>query len=128
MIEEQFVSFETAKMLKEAGFDEVCSWAYYRAYKCLIHERNNKLCSGYYSCPTQALAARWLREVHNLHVYAIQTNLPYTEPQTTKWEWGYVIDKIDDPNSNVTNCGMYFDSYEAAFEGGIVKCLELIKK
>lgn len=75
-----------------------------------------------------SLAARWLREVHNLHVYAIQANLPLTEPQTDKWEWGYVIDKVNDPNSNVANCEMYFDSYEAAFEAGIVKCLELIKK
>ena len=27
MIQEEYVSFETAKLLKENGFDEVCLWA-----------------------------------------------------------------------------------------------------
>lgn len=130
MIEESFVSFDTAKMLKEAGFDAPCYAQYSEkgAQWDAPYPDNFNADDWGYSCPTQALAARWLREAHNLHVYAIQTNLPYTEPQTTKWEWGYVIDKVDDPNSNVTTCEMYFGSYEAAFEAGISKCLELIKK
>lgn len=137
MIKEQFVSFDTAKLLKEAGFDEWCCYGYNKdgnktpisLRNITIEEMFNSTGNEWYvSAPTQALAARWLREAHNLHVYAMQTNLPYTEPQTTKWEWGYVIDKVDDPNSNVTTCEMYFGSYEAAFEAGISKCLELIKK
>lgn len=93
-----------------------------------MHERNSMLSPGYISRPTLALAERWLREVHGLHVYAFQTNLPLTEPQTDKWEWGYVIDKVNDPNSNVANCEMYFDSYEAAFEAGLREAIKLIKK
>ena len=130
MIEEQFVSFDTARMLKEAGFDVPCT-SQYTEGKCIWnvgYPYNFNQDEFGYSRPTQALAARWIREVHKIHVYAIQTNLPYTEPQTTKWEWGYVIDNIDDPNSNVATCEMYFSSYEAAFEAGIAKCLELIKK
>ena len=130
MIEESYVSFDTAQMLKETGFDVPCT-SQYAEGKCIWnvgYPYNFNQDEFGYSRPTQALAARWLREVHKIHVYAIQTNLPYTEPQTTKWEWGYVIDSIDNPNSNVANCEMYFASYEAAFEAGIVKCLELIKK
>ena len=130
MIEESYVLLETARLLKEAGFDVPCTSQYTEnefAWENLRKTDFNK--SGYVlSRPTQALAARWLREMHNLHVYAIQTNLPYAELQTTKWEWGYVIDKIDDPNSNVATCEMYFDSYEAAFEAGLKRGLELIKK
>lgn len=130
MIEEQFVSFDTARILKEAGFDVPCYVQYSErgVQWNTSYPENFNADDGGYSCPTQALAARWLREVHNLHVYAIQTNLPYTETQTTKWEWGYVIDKVDDPNSDETTCDMYFGSYEAAFEAGIAKCLEQIKK
>ena len=130
MIEEQFVSFDTARMLKKAGFDVPCT-SQYTEGKCIWnvgYPYNFNQDEFGYSRPTQALAARWIREVHKIHVYAIQTNLPYTEPQTTKWEWGYVIDNIDDPNSNVATCEMYFASYEAAFEAGIAKCFELIKK
>lgn len=130
MIEESYVSFETARLLKEAGFDVPCTSQYTEGIVVwnVEYPYNFNQDEFGYSRPTQALAARWLREVHNLHVYAIQANLPLTGPQTDKWEWGYVIDKVNDPNSNVANCEMYFDSYEAAFEAGIVKCLELIKK
>ena len=129
MIEEQFVSFDTARILKEAGFDVPCYVQYSERgvqWNASCPENFNANDWGC-SCPTQALAARWLREVHKIHVYAIQTNLPYTEPQTTKWEWGYVIDKVDDPNSDETTCDMYFDSYEAAFEAGLKRGLKLIK-
>ena len=135
MIGEQFVSFDTAELLKEAGFEANLKTRYVEEEKdeWAFWDSGTKRSDYNYfddtiACPTQALAARWLREVHGIHVYAIQTNLPYTEPQTTKWEWGYVIGKIDDPNSNIATCEMYFGSYEDAFEAGVAKCLELIKK
>ena len=44
MIEESYVSFETAKLLKEAGFDEVCRWAYDEAENSVVmHEKNSML-------------------------------------------------------------------------------------
>lgn len=135
MIEESYVSFDTARMLKEAGFD-VPTRKYYEvdddgeATRLFDHGTYDHNRFGYknYSCPTQALAARWLREVHGIHIYAIQTNLPFTAPQTTKWEWGYIIDMVDDPNSDVTACDMYFDCYESAFEIGLQEAIKLIKK
>lgn len=135
MIGESYVSFETARLLKEAGFDVECYWFYINdgsANTGIVvrstSPRDHNMGTGFLSRPTLALAARWLREVHGLHVYAFQTNLPLTEPQTDKWEWGYVIDKVNDPNSNVANCEMYFDSYEAAFEAGLQEAIKLIKK
>lgn len=133
MIEESYVSFDTAKMLKEAGFDCNChKWHEQKEDKITEWEAdascNWNVNKNDFSRPTQALAARWLREVHGLHVYVLQTNLPLTEPQTDKWEWGYVIDKIDDPNLNETTCKMYFVSYEEAFEAGLQKAIKLTKK
>lgn len=122
MIEESYVSFDTAKMLKEAGFDEVCSWAYYRAYKCLIHERNSKLCSGYYSCPTQALAARWLRKDHKLHVFAKRS----CDYSLLEHRWSYWIQNAEYDVYKDVEIG--FPSYEEAFEAGLQEAIKLIKK
>ena len=123
MIEEQFVSFDTAKLLKEAGFDEVCSWAYYRAYNwCLIHERNSKLCLGYYSRPTQALAARWLREVHH---YAVCV---WFSKDHDKWFYAYgdIENMMFDEEYSISE--FIYGTYEEALEAGLKHCLELIKK
>lgn len=66
MIAESYVSRDTARMLKEAGFDEVCRSAYYATgNSAVMYERNSMLSPGYVSRPTQALAARWLRDVHD---------------------------------------------------------------
>ena len=123
MIEESYVSFDTAKLLKEAGFDEVCSWAYYRAYNwCLIHERNSKLCLGYYSRPTQALAARWLREVHH---YAVCV---WYSAEHEKWFYahGNLDNMMFDEEYSISE--FIYRTYEEALEEGLKHCLELIKK
>lgn len=58
-IQEDYVSFETAKLLKEKGFDEPCM--YYSTEEAV-----------YIRKPTQALAIKWLRIKHNIHI-SIQT-------------------------------------------------------
>lgn len=120
MIEESYVSFDTAKMLKEAGFDEVCSWAYYRAYNwCLIHERNSKLCLGYYSRPTQALAARWLRDVYNLHIS--------TAPYAGTWHW--VLWNVNGTfiTNSATRGKEDFETCEEAIEDALQEVIKLVK-
>lgn len=67
MIKEDYVSFETAKLLKEKGFDEECSRFYmpnghgrwkYEHY----HDFDKK---DRIECPTLQITMKWLREVHN---------------------------------------------------------------
>lgn len=122
MIKEQFVSFETSKMLKEAGFNEQCRYNYdnvggFRWLK--IGESTPK---GWVPCPTQALAAKWLREVHKLHVFAKRTY----EYALDKFSWGYYIQ-----SSNYEYCKNFeigFDEYEQAMEDGLREAIKLIKK
>ena len=74
-ITEDYVSFETAKLLKEKGFD----------WECLAHwfigtERNFSISKtpqnwnevktdlDWLSCPTHQMACKWLREVYKLHI------------------------------------------------------------
>ena len=124
MIEEQFVSFETAKLLKEAGFDVPCFNQYTdrgTVWHCDCPENFNiSQCAT--SRPTQALAARWLREVHKIHVFAKRIY----EYALDKFSWGYYIQ-----SSNYEYCKSFevgFDSYEEAMEAGLKHGLELIKK
>ena len=78
--------------------------------------------AGYVSRPTQALAARWLREHHNLHVFACM------EYATGKWFY-CVADTaapcaregMDMPEAN-------YSTHEGAMESGIQEAIKLIKQ
>lgn len=109
MIEESYVLFETARMLKEAGFEADCDF--------IMDDDGKRLYS-----PTQALAARWLRELHN---YAVCVWYSKTHE---KWFYAH-----GDMNNIVFDTDYLiseyeFDSYEEALEAGLKAALKLIKK
>lgn len=65
MITEDYVSFETAKLLKEKGFDEPTLWFYVGdGTKLYAHKTAG---DDWWRRPTLQMAMKWLREVHNLH-------------------------------------------------------------
>lgn len=81
MITEDFISFETAKLLKEKGFDEITFTWYTGKGKFCVAKNNfddyhaNHLSNmatardkNKCSAPTLQMAMKWLREVHNIHV------------------------------------------------------------
>lgn len=97
MIEEAYVSFETAKLLKEKGFN----YDYPKGDCTLIPI-------------TQQMAMRWLREEKHLYIEirrAINTFL-----------YGAIIIK-DGSESFKRICNKY-ESYEKAVEAAIKHCLE----
>lgn len=76
-INEDYVSFETAKLLKEKGFDEPCNayWFHMINAKPIFNDNmprqvyNNKSDTiEIIGCPTLQLAMKWLREVYGLHI------------------------------------------------------------
>ena len=77
-ITEDYVSFETAKLLKEKGFDARCPMIYTADGELLytdvkhhnMYAVTNKQLYYYTEiiAPSQAIAMKWLREVHNLYV------------------------------------------------------------
>ena len=132
MIEEQFVSFETARMLKEAGFEanlrtkyveeEKDEWAFWDSGE---KRSDYNYFDDTIACPTQALAARWLREVHRIVVDA--TFIPSLFDGVN---WQYFIGNMDDM---VCECDFElserkYATYEAAFEAGLQEAIKLIKK
>lgn len=73
MIKEQYISFETAKLAKEKGFDEPCIRRFKNSIvscesNALINSNGDKNgCSR----PTQSLLGRWLREKHKMIVSCV---------------------------------------------------------
>lgn len=129
MVEESYVSFDTAKLLKEAGFDEVCRSAYYATgNSAVMHERNSMLSPGYISRPTQALAARWLREVHGIHVSSnIFMDSANDADGKTVDEWTFwSFDLFDNSGRIIEERDDRYDSYEEAMETGLQEAIKLI--
>ncbi len=74
-IKEDYVSFEIAKLLKEKGFDEGCSFVVNTISKGMmpvswpttnsdIEDEKASLIT----LPTLQMAMKWLREVHDIHI------------------------------------------------------------
>lgn len=121
---EELVTLETAKLLKEKGFNEYCK--YVISDKGLMMEtifRTSKdLPKSFYSCPMQSIAQKWLRETKNLHIEIYRSAVGY----------GYAIVKADngtwqeDDDSRGPNDDGLWDTYEEALEAGIREALKLI--
>lgn len=127
MIEESYVSFDTARMLKEAGFDVLCTSQYTegeRIWDTDYPDNFNQDEFGY-SRPTQALAARWLREVHRIVVDA-----NFIPPSTDGNAWIYFIGEMDDMvwSGDYVPSDEFYETYEEALEAGLQKAINLIKK
>ena len=75
MIIEDFVSFETAKLLKEKGFEVNC-YTHYSSNGQNVYY-NYQTPSDGINMPTLQMAMKWLREVHNI-VIAIDYDYEFT--------------------------------------------------
>ena len=137
MIEEAYISFDTAKLAKEKGFDEPCLRFYslnYDVHNSLLgldnkanYISNSKWDSlrcditNNISAPTQSLLARWLREKHNMcvEVYCIACNFIWNICKT---------DGTDTKSSEYSgpNDGGAWDSYEDAMENGLQEALKML--
>ena len=126
MIEESYVSFDTAKMLKEAGFRELTKTHYSNSGQiwetAMPDDYNDDFNCNTCNRPTQALAARWLREKHKIHVGA---DMAYSKLVAEKWI--YQI-RFTDSIGNPYKCVGWFNDYEEALEAGLQEAIKLIKK
>lgn len=124
---EQYISLETAKLLKKVGFDwEVYSF-YDTNYKDILFTRRvacvnwNMSDSGYmFSAPTQAVAMRWLREVNLLNVEIETTYSSYHKRRCFR----PAIRFLDEYYAKLYLDGV--DTYEQAAEEAIQECLKVI--
>ena len=126
MIEEDYVSFDTAKLLKEKGFDErVKSYFTDDGLEGYMfgtgRKSNSELEECFYSRPTLQMAMKWLREVHNYDVCICLDS--YVEPFGN--DYYILIRRKNDRYENISPCEqVFFKTYEEACEAGIKYVLE----
>lgn len=120
MITEDYVSFETAKLLKEKGFDEPCHALYHNGEDKIFFGldvdsyHNTNLNVDCYACPTLQMAMKWLREVHKIHI-EIGYNIGYFPV--------CISIKTNEPIPYKPMQGKDF-TYEEACEAAIKYCLK----
>lgn len=136
MITEDYVSFETAKLLKEKGFDSECRYVYNNDGEKIpaqIFMEGEPVVNNYdiervgetdgwitylqgtyaFLCPTIQVAMKWLREVHNMHV----------DVDPSEGDWAPCVLELEDWSS-ISDGLPICNSYEEACEMGIKYALE----
>lgn len=127
MITEDYVSFETAKLLKEKGFDWECI-SYYVSDEpddvkySFCGETNSIWESRCCSAPTLQMAIKWLREVHDLNINNELSIHGYfcSISHIVRDSLGHIVD-VEDSEAWET---AYYDTHEEACEAAIKYCLE----
>ena len=115
MIEEEYISFETAKLAKEKGLDILCDIGYYIDSGVVDYIRDDYK-NMFYPRPTQSLLARWLRGKYNKNVYVVMS---ITEK--------YIFWVLDIHSLVKVKTTDLYDTYEEAMEAGLQEALRLIK-
>lgn len=130
---EDYVSLETAKILKEKGFDEYCG-AYYHLNcddmtedECFEVATDNdfKNSNNVYrvGAPTLYEAQKWLWENHKMFVSAAPDS-PFTVPLEFFFWIDFPTETINVFDSLIT--GEHFSSFQQALDAGIRGALKLI--
>lgn len=128
-MEDQLITFKTAKLAKEKGFNGSCLCSYNEVQgleHCInytgelyftqeyidIAKENGKIS---YLAPTQSLLQKWLREKHNMDVLIIKSKHECYDV----FVWGETRELFFPED--------YAKTYEEALEKGLQEALKLIK-
>ena len=144
-MEDTRITFETAKLAKEKGFNERLHYFYkvksendvelygctkkelvgFKGYVPIYHKvrdyhtNKEKLNAKLYRCsaPTQSLLAKWLREEHNIIVLVDYEGID---------GYYYKFYSYKEGNKNYDASDKNYNTYEEALEAGIQEVLKLI--
>lgn len=140
MLQEQYVSFETAKLLKEKGFDEKCHKVYlydgtilwsdcFMEGESFVDYHDIELAANYdgwivytqgdyaFLCPTQQMAMQWLRE-HNIDI------IPFHEILDGDVYWCRIEKKYGNLLHTELQQDPVYKTYEESVEEAIKYSLE----
>ena len=117
MVTEDYVSFETAKLLKEKGFDEPCVYVYRHdgSEDIWNADKEDIACQK----PTLQRAMKWLRNTFHLEIY------PFHDAVQENNDWWYRIERHSKGCSLTEHeSDVIYKTYEQACEAAIKYCLE----
>lgn len=128
-ITEDYVSFETAKLLKEKGFDEKCFQYWHEKDNELVHSRSpcpirniTNPCFFGPAAPTLQMAMKWLREVHDIFIEIMifdeEDRIGLSEDERYCWNIHY------NSTGNIRPFDGTAKTPEEACEAAIKYCLE----
>ena len=136
MITEDYVSFETAKLLKEKGFDIPCNAYFVEAEKETAKNKfKRRFCHSsveanrntyksemanhyYFSCPTIQMAMKWLREKKGIAIIPVLSSI--LDNEKFLWDIKIVVAKTGESYSQ----GWIYEEQEEAFDTAIKYCLK----
>lgn len=119
-ITEDYISFETAKLLKEKGFAQNCA-TYYLDGQVWRHYYGEVIPKGkqIYAAPTQAIAMKWLRNTFYLEIY------PFHDAIQENNDWWYRVERHSKGCSFTEHeSDDFYKTYEQTCEAAIKYCLE----
>lgn len=120
---EDYVSYEVAKLLKENGFDWYCRALYAPNSEVLSHSLgvSNTYDVDVYAAPTLYMAHKWLRVEKDIHIMIDVCASGY---YAVLWKTnGTFIKTLVDKGPND---GGVWDTFEEALQTGILEALKLI--
>lgn len=130
-MQEQLISFETAKLAKEKGFNQLFVYFYNKeSEKSSNYELNDVNPPQYqntdnisFGAVTQSLLQKWLRDIHNIHIY-INVDF-FTNEISYIWEIFYFNKNYKSVLKNSDY--VKYRTYEDALEQCLKESLKLIK-
>lgn len=132
MNNEDYVSLEVAKLLKEKGYNEPVLSQYSKqgsVWNCYEPENFNES-EGCFSRPTLYEAQKWLRNKHNLHIDVGMCGDYATDADGNKvdeWDfWTFDMYSTENFSHHIFDCFGQYDTYEEALNEGILEALKLI--
>ena len=141
MTHEPFIELSAAELAKQAGFDWNCNHYYFTQigktelksdFRHPAQNYNEQMATidsksfefEACSCPTQSVLQKWLREVKGMSVEVCHV-IVWVEGGTLGIKWCYRICYLNSNESDILPSDE-FDTYEAALEAGLQKCLTLL--
>ena len=126
-ITEDYVSFETAKLLKEKSFNEICYLGYNKngEYVPTSNRTNSQIIQPdfcFICCPTLQMAMKWLRETKDWHI--VLTPMFADDIKGKMVLYGYDWEISSPSREQTEHSKDFLPNYEQAAEEAIKYCLE----